>query len=106
MERRDTPNNDRDNVRDSNNNDLKDKVILALLAVLLGGGSGMLFGRPDPWTATQARLAHEEIMRDIERCEKRMDSHVSIEAHPSANERLRQHERQIQEIWKILRNNK
>ena len=60
--------------------DVKERLIIALLAVVLGGGGGAVGtlniipdkmledrARPDPWTGTDARNAHKEMVADYER---------------------------------------
>ena len=59
--------------------DVKERLIIALVAVILGGGGavGTLNiipnkllenkARPDPWTGSDARNAHKEMVADYER---------------------------------------
>ena len=59
--------------------DVKERLIIALLAVILGGGGAVgtlniipdktleQKARPDPWTGSDARSAHKEMVADYER---------------------------------------
>lgn len=72
---------------------IKDKVVLGLVGAVLGLGGGASWNaihnpRPDPWTGSQARLAHEKLQSQIDNIEQTLATFRIVAEH---NFTLRDH---------------